>query len=250
MLIVLPPSETKSFGGDGAALDLASLSFPSLTATRSDIAHDLARMDDEQAMNVLGLSAKLRDEASHNRQLFSSPTQPAILRYTGVLYDALDPASLSREAWQHLSIGSALFGVLMANDHIPHYRLSGSVKLPPAHRTLKSRWGSQITDELASYQEKHSGPVIDLRSGTYQQLGKLPGAITIRVESERPDGTRKVVSHFNKHYKGLVARQLASHADSFDSTPLALPAIADCLGEAGMRVEMPSGKSTELTLVV
>lgn len=251
MLIVLPPSETKSVGGDGAALDLEKLSFPSLNNTRQEIAHDLAAMNDEQAMDVLGLSEKLREEATHNRQLFDSPTTPALLRYTGVLYDALDPQTLPRAAWDHLAIGSALFGVLMATDPIPHYRLSGSVKLPPANRTLKSRWGTQITDALASYQENHAGPIIDLRSGTYQQLGKLKGAITVRVESERPDGSRKVVSHFNKHYKGLVARELALQAAS-GTTPHSLPDIAAILDGAGMRVELPesSARKAELTLVV
>ena len=251
MLIVLPPSETKSLGGDCAPLDLASLSFPALNATRQEIARDLTAMDDNRAMEVLGLSEKLREEAEHNRKLFQTPTTPALLRYTGVLYDALDPQTLPRASWDHLAIDSALFGVLMATDPIPHYRLSGSVKLPPSNCTLKSRWGTQITDALASYQENHAGSIIDLRSGTYQQLGKVKGAITVRVESERPDGSRKVVSHFNKHYKGLVARELALRFSS-GPTPTGLPDIATALEEAGMRVELPetSARRNELTLVV
>ncbi|MGV0408418.1 peroxide stress protein YaaA [Corynebacterium resistens] len=251
MLIVLPPSETKSVGGDGAPLNFADLSFPLLNSTRESIAHDLAALDDSQAMAALGISEKLRVEAAHNRALFDSPTQPAILRYTGVLYDALDVPSLPPSAWRNLAIGSALFGVVMAADPIPHYRLSGTVKLPPSNDTLKKRWGSQITDTLASYQDKAGGPIVDLRSGTYQQLGKLPGAITVRVESEQTDGSRKVVSHFNKHYKGLVARELATCG----STPRAINDIASILANAGMRVELPGdsargSKITELTLVV
>ena len=147
----------------------------------------------------------------------------------------LPPGTVSR---------SALFGVVMATDPIPHYRLSGTVKLPPSGETLKKRWGTQITDVLASHQENHGGPIVDLRSGTYQQLGKLKGAITVRVESEQPDGARKVVSHFNKHYKGLVARHLALSS----TTPRGIDDIATILADAGMRIEGP--RDCELTLVV
>ena len=83
--------------------------------------------------------------------------------------------------------------------------------------------------------------VVDLRSGAYQQLGPVPGAVTVRVER---DG--KVVSHFNKHYKGLLARELAlSPADAYSAADVAAIARA-----AGMTVEEPGPGSSELTLVV
>lgn len=50
--------------------------------------------------------------------------------------------------------------------------------------------------------------VVDMRSGAYQQLGPVPGAVTVRVEQAE---TGKVVSHFNKKYKGELARALAPH---------------------------------------
>ena len=61
-------------------------------------------------------------------------TTPAILRYTGVLYDALSAGTLPNEALQRLAIGSALFGVVRAGDLIPHYRLSGDTKLPDSQQ--------------------------------------------------------------------------------------------------------------------
>ena len=39
---------------------------------------------------------------------------------------------------------------------------------------------------------------MDLRSGSYAALAPVPGAVTLEVLSERPDGSRAVVSHFNK----------------------------------------------------
>ena len=242
MLIVLPPSETKSFGGDHPPLDWDSLSFPELNSVRKQIAADLVALDDP--FTVLGISNKLAAEVEANQQLLTSPTTPAILRYTGVLYDALSADTLPNEALQRLAIGSALFGVVRAGDLIPHYRLSGGTKLPTRSSsttpTLKSRWGGLITEVLSSA----DGLVVDLRSGTYQQLGRLKTAITVRVESVQPDGSRKVVSHFNKHYKGELARVLALS----EQDPTSIDELAAIARAAGMTVEITS--STALTLVV
>ena len=242
MLIVLPPSETKSFGGDHPPLDWDSLSFPELNSVRKQIAADLVALDDP--FTVLGISDKLAAEVEANQQLLTSPTTLAILRYTGVLYDALSADTLPNEALQRLAIGSALFGVVRAGDLIPHYRLSGGTKLPTRSSsttpTLKSRWGGLITEVLSSADDL----VVDLRSGTYQQLGRLKTAITVRVESVQPDGTRKVVSHFNKHYKGELARVLALSKQD----PTSIDEVAAIARAARMTVEITS--STALTLVV
>ncbi|WP_448850980.1 YaaA family protein [Corynebacterium sp. 335C] len=209
MLILLPPSETKSSGGDGAPLDLAALSFPSLTPVRESIAADLTALasgDADAAREVLGLGPKLAAEVAADADLMSSPTAPALDRYTGVLFDALDAPTLPPAARAHLAVGSALFGVVGAEDPIPRYRLSGTVKLPEAGSggaapTMRARWGKAITEALEATGEF----IVDLRSGAYMNLGKVPGAVTCRVETA--DG--KVVSHFNKHHKGLLARALA-----------------------------------------
>lgn len=241
MLIVLPPSETKSFGGDHPPLDWDSLSFPELNSVRKQIAAELVALDDP--FTVLGISDKLAAEVEANQQLLTSPTAPAILRYTGVLYDALSAGTLPNEALQRLAIGSALFGVVRAGDLIPHYRLSGGTKLPTRSGTtptLKSRWGGLITEVLSSADDL----VVDLRSGTYQQLGRLKTAITVRVESVQPDGSRKVVSHFNKHYKGELARVLALSEQDLTS----IDEVAAIARAAGMTVEITS--PTALTLVV
>lgn len=232
MLIVLPPSETKAPGGSGPALDLEGLSFPTLTPVRSALIDELSGLEVADAMAVLGISEKLRPEAEANRELRTSPTMPALHRYTGVLFDALSAPTLPELAWDRLAVGSALFGVVRAGDLIPRYRLSGGTKLD--ERTMRSRWGRLITDALAE-----EDFVVDLRSGAYQQLGRVPGAVTVRVEK---DG--KVVSHFNKHYKGELARVLAS-------TPVAAASAADVVDiarAAGLDISPTS--ATELTLVV
>ncbi|PRQ12595.1 peroxide stress protein YaaA [Corynebacterium sp. 13CS0277] len=256
MLIVLAPSETKTVGGDGPARDitsadgLAGMSFPALNPVRAAIATDLVQLcaqDVDAACAALKVGPAKRGDVELTAQLRTSPTMPAILRYTGVQYDALDAGTLTHAQQQCLAIGSALFGVVAAADPIPFYRLSGGSKLPQADGatpTMKARWGSAITHALTSVQDEQL--VIDLRSGTYQQLGAVKDAVTVRVESEYPDGSRKVVSHFNKHYKGLLARALAEASTTTECRDI--DDVAQVATAAGYRMERTS--PTQLTMVV
>lgn len=213
MRILLSPSETKSVGGSGQPLDLAALSLPELEGPRRLVADSLVALcsgDAAAARETLGLSEKLGDEVRRNAELWTSPTASALSRYTGVLFDALDAESFSAatrsRAESRLWIGSALFGLLGATDPIPHYRLSAGTQLPGLG-TLRSTWKPAITAATAGWEDDL---VVDLRSGGYHQLGPVPGAITVDVVTDYPDGTRKVVSHFSKHHKGLLARTLAT----------------------------------------
>ena len=245
MLILLPPSETKSDGGSGAPLDLNRLSLPSLLPLRRTLADALVELsaDIDASVTALGLGRTQIDEIERNARLWTSPTAPALARYTGVLYDALDARSFTRagraRAHARLWIGSALFGAVRASDPIPSYRLSGGSSIPD-FGTLRSHWKPELSDAILSEAE---GVVVDLRSGTYQQLGPIPGAITATVLTEKPDGSRSVVSHFNKHHKGLLARALTLTT----AEPKDAKAVARVASKAGLRVEVAS--STEVIVL-
>ncbi|MQA35703.1 peroxide stress protein YaaA [Modestobacter roseus] len=245
MLVLLPPSETKQPGGEGPPLDLAALTAPELTPVRAQLVDALVALsaDVPAARAALGLSAKQDDEIARNAALRTSPTLPAIERYTGVLYDALDVRSLTRaqraRAATRLAVGSALFGVVRAGDPVPAYRLSAGSALPGLP-TLRSLWKPALTDVLTATGEL----VVDLRSGAYAELAPVPDAVTVQVLSERPDGTRAVVSHFNKAHKGRLARLLATTTAEPDSV-VRLRAL---LRRNGLHVEHPGG--SELVLVV
>ena len=198
------------------------LSFPPLDPVRTLLLDALTATDVNTLMHDLKIPASKRAEAEENLTLRSAPVMPAIQRYTGVLYDALDAASLSSDALSRLAVGSALFGVVRAGDLIPRYRVSGGSKV--GGKTMKSWWGRSVTDVLCE-----QGFVVDMRSGAYQQLGPVPGALTVRVEQA---DTGKVVSHFNKQYKGELARALAPH----DAT--CADDVADIASAAGFDVAL------------
>ncbi|GAB10910.1 hypothetical protein GOARA_063_01090 [Gordonia araii NBRC 100433] len=235
MRVILPPSETKSDGGTGGPLHLESLSFPAATAVRRSLVESLVALssDLDASRAALGLGAMAIAEVDRNAELWQSPTRPAVQRYTGVLYDALDYPGMTRatraKALDRLLIGSALFGVLGAGDEIPAYRLSAGSKLP-GRPTLTATWKPVLHDVFAELDDF----VVDLRSGAYQNLGKVRGAVTVTVMTEKPDGSRSVVSHFNKHHKGLVAHELVRTRRKVAD----VNAVAGVLADAGQRVEI------------
>jgi cytoplasmic iron level regulating protein YaaA (DUF328/UPF0246 family) len=226
-------------------LNLAALTAPELTAVRTDLVEHLVKLADDvpSARVALGLSAKQDDEIARNAALWTGPTLPALRRYTGVLYDALDVRSMTRaqraRAGRRLAVGSALFGFVRADDPIPAYRLSAGSALP-GRPTLRALWKPALSAVLAGVDEL----VVDLRSGSYAALAPVPGAVTLEVLSERPDGSRSVVSHFNKAHKGRVARLLATTT----AEPTDVVRLRGLLRRAGLHVEHDRGNA--LTLVV
>ncbi|MDQ1083408.1 MULTISPECIES: YaaA family protein [Microbacterium] len=215
MLILLPPSETKRPGGDGAPLDLGAMALPSLRGPRDTVVDALIALsaDVETAARVLKLSAKRRHEIDDNAAIRSAPTMPAMDRYTGVLFDALDARSLDAAArsWlgAHVLIHSAPFGPVGALDRIPAYRLAAGTSLPGAP-ALRRVWADAVHDALAAAAPAF---VLDLRSEAYAALGPIPGHVPsayVRVVSESDGGAVRALNHFNKHTKGEFVRALAA----------------------------------------
>jgi len=256
VLILLPPSEGKAAPRRGKPLDLASVSSPGLTATRTTLLEalvDLCRDDADKAAEVLGLGPAQRDLVQRNADLGTAPTARADAIYTGVLYDALDVATLSpaarRRASSRLAVTSSLFGIVRPGDRIPAYRLSGDAVLPGVG-SVAGAWrevlGDAITDGM------RNGMLVDLRSSTYAAFWRPTKDVSHRVATVRvlheSGGRRTVVSHFNKATKGRIVRALLE--DGAD--PRTPRALADTLTRLGWTVELgePTPKGTQLDVVV
>ena len=219
MLILLPPSETKRDGGVDVPVDLSRLSWADeqtdarLRVTRALVA--LAKKPTACA-KALKLSPRQLDEVARNACLLSSPTMPAIDRFTGTLFDALDAGSLpqaSRDvAGKHIAIQSACFGLIGALDEIPAYRLSASTSIPALKGSLKKVWAEAGTRALLEASEAEgSGFILDVRSEDYATLAPLPAAanaVYLRVVTRGADGVTRALNHFNKKAKGEFARAL------------------------------------------
>ncbi|MGC0341178.1 peroxide stress protein YaaA [Streptomyces sp. SLBN-8D4] len=239
MLVLLPPSEGKASSGRGAPLKLESLSLPGLNESREavlDALVELCAADEEKAREVLGLSEGLRGEVAKNVELRTAGARPAGEIYTGVLYDALDLASLDaaakRRAGRSLLVFSGLWGAVRVTDRIPSYRCSMGVRLPGIG-ALGAHWRTPmaaVVDEAAG-----KGLVLDLRSSAYAAAWKPKGEVAGRTATVRVlhAPTRKVVSHFNKATKGRMVRSLLSAGVS----PKGPAELVEALRELGYVVE-------------
>lgn len=211
MRVLLPPSETKRSGG-GSVFSWGALSFDeALGETRRTVANALERLsaDPVAAAKALKLGARSVGELTHNLQLASAPGMPAIERFTGVLFDALDVATLEAGArgWidGHVLVQSALFGLVAASDDIPQYRLSASSSLKEA--PLKASWkAAHRAIDWESF-----GWTLDLRSHDYAALAPVPEKLgsALAVAQRGEHGQVRALNHFNKAAKGDLVRRLA-----------------------------------------
>lgn len=262
MLVLLPPSEGKAASGRGAPLKPESLSLPGLAEARAAVLEALVELsvaDEEKARVVLGLSEGLRGEIAKNVELRTAGTRPAGELYTGVLYDALDLASLDtaarRRAGKSLLVFSGLWGAVRVGDRIPPYRCSMGVKLPGLG-ALGGFWRTPMAEVMP--EAAGDGLVLDLRSSAYAAAWKPKGEVAERTASVRVlhsqlvDGVEKrsVVSHFNKATKGRMVRDLL-RSGAAPKGPAELVGVLRDLGYV-VEVEAPAraGRAWELDVVV
>lgn len=258
MLILLPPSEGKTVPTRGRALDLAALSFPELTATRSAVLDALVRLagsDAQRARKVLGLSDRQDDERALDARLTTAHCVPAADVYSGVLYEALGLAALptqaKRRAATSLVISSALWGAVRIADRIPAYRLSGGVQLPGLG-SVSALWRSVLDGPMTA--AAGADLVLDLRSSAYATMWRPSGevadrTVTVRVLHQRPDGSRSVVSHFNKATKGRLVRALLLESRPPRDAP-ELAGACDAWGYVAELHQSGRGRPSRLDLVV
>jgi cytoplasmic iron level regulating protein YaaA (DUF328/UPF0246 family) len=243
VFVLLPPSETKAPGGTGPPLDLQALAFPELAPLREQLLTSLLEVcaDVPAARRALGVASSKDGDITATARLRTAPTMPAMARYTGVLYEALDVGSLPRSARSRaadrLLISSALFGVLAGGDPVPMYRLSAGSALPGLGG-LATFWRPRLSAALSIL----AGPVVDLRSGAYGSFAVVPAAITVRVVTENQQGERAVVSHFNNATKGLLARALVMSRAEFSG----VTDVARVARRAGLRVERTGEQSLQI----
>ena len=245
MLILLPPSEGKSVPRRGATLDLSRLSSPELTGPREQVLAalvELCRSDPDRAREVLGLGPTQSDDVRRNAGLLAAPTARADAIYTGVLYEALDLATLGaaarRRASRWIAVTSSVFGLVRLGDRIPSYRLAGGVNLPGLG-VVSAHWRTALDPVLR--EASGNGLVVDLRSTTYAGFWRpdrqtAPRVATVRV-LQQVGAERKVVSHFNKATKGHLVRALLEAG----ATPTTPARLADTITDLGWKVELDPG---------
>lgn len=231
MIFLLPPSETKTPGGQGLNIAQLALTFGALNPARDAVLTAL-------------------DEPS----LLLAPTLPAIDRYSGTLYSAIHGRGLKGTATAEnrltetelirakelVLIQSALFGLVSAVDRIPSYKISPTKKLGDLN--LKQVWSEAHS---AVWARLAPGPIIDLRSKAYAELAPVSPDLdvySVSVFVEREDGDLEQLNHFNKKAKG----QLVRAALEAKRSPTTIKELQLAAKTANLRLEV---SNKHLTLV-
>jgi cytoplasmic iron level regulating protein YaaA (DUF328/UPF0246 family) len=185
----------------------------------------------------------------------AAPTMPALDRYRGVVYLALDAPSLGpaarARAEEQVLVMSGLWGVVRGGDLVPDYRVPASGTIPGLG-VVSAHWRPALRTAMPAL--VGDSPVLDLRSTDYRDMWK-PGpelreqVVAVRVLAEQGTGAGRrtmPVSYHAKYVKGLVVRHLVGgrrrHTD-----PMA--ALADAAAALDLRVEVTGGPDRTVDLV-
>ena len=217
-LILLPPSEGKAAGGEGPPWAPGTMSL-ALDERRQEVLDALARAmrgGQPARSKLLGVKgAALTAATEANRAARTATTLPAIERYTGVLYDALDHRSLTAARRRRLDgsvlILSGLWGAVAPADPIPDYKLKMGASLPRLGK-LSSWWRDDLSAAVA---ERAQGRTVwNLLPNEHAAAWQAPGGLTqysATFLERRSDGSLAAVSHRNKFLKGALVRFLLAH---------------------------------------
>ncbi len=193
MVILIPPSEGKTPGGVSPALKKPP-------KNSKEIIERINAVSKLEWPKILGVKGKALDQAVvANKEILTSKTMPAIDRYSGVVYKAIDYPSMDEQSKkyldEHVRIVSSVFGLVKPTDLIPDYKLkidklkSDKYWAPINSQALKTCFSF----DLLPLAQKKAAPIHD---------GKSIDFVIMKNGKKTPAG------HMGKHIKGRFIRWL------------------------------------------
>lgn len=189
-------------------------------------------LDGQRAMVLRALSGAMRHNAMARRKLLgvtgaalaaatdadrsvrTAPTMAAVDRYTGVLYQALDHATLTgdtrRRLHEDVVILSGLWGLVSPTDPLPDYKLKMGASLGRLGR-LSGWWRDPLSERLL--ERAHGQNVWNLLPREHDAAVRAPGLRqwSVTFLEPGPGGALVAVAHWNKLLKGALVRHLLEH---------------------------------------
>lgn len=231
IVYLIPPSEGKNSWGD-CTPETLSLFFEkpykiAIHATEKDLKCKWSRYEEGIELNKLlthpwipslktkggriqDTSIRPKGSCLKGWGLNDLETLPAISRYSGVMYNAINYAWMDREAQKyfrkHYLILSGMYGVLKPEDMIGNY------KLPIETKGLYAFWDSKITDTLNNLELDY---IVDFLPNSYKKMidWKSLEAKVIRVDFfSQKNGEQKKMTHGVKKIKGKYIYDLCQKA--------------------------------------
>ena len=206
MKIILSPSKTQS------KQYLIGLKHPKMNHQTKEIIKELKSLSKDEVSTIMKLKGKLLDETYHEiKQLKLNPKEltPAIMLYTGVVYESLKMDEYNALELDYLNesvrIISTLYGVLKPMDGVQSYRLDFTMKL--RNINLNQFWKDLILNEF-----KKEKLILDCASTEFSHFLKPLKEKVHRVEFiDIVDGQEKIISYNAKKLRGRMADYCIRH---------------------------------------
>ena len=195
MLFLIPPSEWKESGWETINTPVRSFSFSLPLAIAANATPKDLKCKDKRYEEGIAL----------NKTVEQWPYLPAIQRYTGVMFKALDYHVMAKDwqdyANQHILIVSGMYGLLQLQDTIANY------KLPVTSKWLYKFWWDKLTQALITFaKEKNHSHIIDLLPWAHKKLFNFDLAreqgLQVTTVNFYHKWTNKKLTHGVKKVKG------------------------------------------------
>ena len=206
VVVLLPPSEGKAPGGTGRWRPRSGAFGRRLGDQRATVVDALARTTlEERHLGVRGELLERATAASTALVEDRARAMPAWRRYTGVVWQHLEPEALTDEQRRRILVPSALLGLVAGDDPVPDHRLKFDVRLDALGR-LDRFWRPQLT-EAVRLRTTATTTIVDLLPNEHRAAIDLDGVARRkrRVVATTFEGT---TGHDAKAVKGAFARHL------------------------------------------
>ncbi|MFO7609648.1 MAG: YaaA family protein [Candidatus Krumholzibacteriia bacterium] len=216
MLLLVNSTKTMSLSGPLPAR--LRTSGPDFAAEATALVAALRALPPAALARAVGAEGDLADRARADLAFWGAaarPSRPALFAFTGLVYQALDAATLDaaarRRAQARLRILSGLYGLLRPLDRVEAYRLEmGSPLRPEAGvADLTAFWRPRLTGALNDHL-KDGEAVLSVAAQEYARAidtAALRGPLIAPVfKEERPDGSLKTVTVHAKRARGALLR--------------------------------------------
>lgn len=162
----------------------------------------------EVTFNARGVLLERAIQATNAVVSGSAPVTPAWRRYEGIVWNHLDPTSLTPAQRRRVIVPSGLYGLLSSEDPIADYRLRMNVRLKPLP-SLAQFWRPLVTPLLRDRAKNQTIvnflPQEHAASVDFHRLGESNDVVNVHfVASDE----KRAVGHDAKAIKGVLARHV------------------------------------------
>ncbi len=222
MITLLSPAKSLDYE---STLPTSKHSQPRMLEHAEQLIGVMRQKSPDEVASLMDISDDLADLNVQRYADFTTPfttsnARPAVLAFTGDVYQGMDPWHRFgerdfTEAQKTVRILSGLYGVLRPLDLMQPYRLEMGTRLSTDRgSSLYDFWGTDITDVLNADLAESPGPdaVVNLASNEYFRAvdtTRLDGTlISPRFLDQAKDGSYKVISFWAKRARGQMAAWL------------------------------------------